>query len=62
MYISLVFGGEFLAQSLHLKSHQKCLAGIRSCLSVDQSSSSIFTESSFLSDSCLIHRDTVMIE
>ncbi len=24
-----VFGDEFLAQGLHLKSHQRCLAGIR---------------------------------
>ncbi len=61
MYISLVFGGEFLAQSLHLKSHQKCSDGMRTCLSANQSSSSIFTESSFLFDPCLIHRDTVML-
>ncbi len=27
MYKSLVFGDEFLAQGLHLKSHQKCSAG-----------------------------------
>ncbi len=26
---SLVFGDEFLAQGLHLKSHQRCSAGIR---------------------------------
>ncbi len=34
MYKSLVFGDECLAQGLHLKSHQKCSAGIgtaRSC-------------------------------
>ncbi len=63
MYKSLVFGDEFLAQSLHLKSHQKCSAGIRrTCLSADQSSSSTLTESSFLFDPCLIHRDTVMLE
>ncbi len=30
--------------------------------SADQSSSSTLTESSFLFDSCLIHRDTVMLE
>ncbi len=47
---------------LHLKSHQKCSAGIRTCLSADQSSSSTLTESSFLFDPCLIHRDTVMLE
>ncbi len=28
MYKSLVFGDEFLAQGLHLKSHQRCSAGI----------------------------------
>ncbi len=33
-----------------------------SCVSADQSSSSTLTESSFLFDSCLIHRDTVMLE
>ncbi len=37
---SLVFGDEFLAQGLHLKSHQRCSDGIRSWLSADQSSSS----------------------
>ncbi len=31
-------------------------------LSADQSSSSTLTESSFLSDPCLIHRDTVVLE
>ncbi len=31
-------------------------------LGLDQSSSSTLTESSFLFDSCLIHRDTVMLE
>ncbi len=56
MYKSLVFGDEYLAQGLHLKSHQKCSAGIRTRLSADQSSSSTLTESSFLFDSCLIHR------
>ncbi len=55
---SLVFVDEFLAQGLHLKSHQRCSAGIRA----DQSSSSTLTESSFLFDPCLIHRDTVMLE
>ncbi len=62
MYKSLVFGDEYLAQALHLKSHQKCSAGIRTCLSVDQSSSSTLTESSFVFDPCLIHRGTVMLE
>ncbi len=52
----------FLAQGLHLKSHQRCSAGIRTWLSADQSSSSTLTESSFLFDPCLIHRDTVMLE
>ncbi len=61
-HMSLVFGDEFLAQGLHLKSHQKCLDGIRTCLSADQLSSSTLTESSFLFDPCLIHRDTVMLE
>ncbi len=68
MYQSLVFveesGDHFgvLAQVLHLKSHQRCSAGIRTWLSADQSSSSTLTESSFLFDSCLIHRGTVMLE
>ncbi len=62
MYKALVFGDEFLAQGLHLKSHQRCSAGIRTCLSADQSSSSTLTESSFLFDTCLIHRDTVVLE
>ncbi len=48
MYKSLVFGGEFLAQGLHLMSHQKCSSGIRTWLSADQSSSSTRTESLFL--------------
>ncbi len=30
---------EFLAQGLHLKSHQRCSAGIRTWLSADQSDS-----------------------
>ncbi len=59
---SLVFGDEILAQGLHLKSHQRCSAEIRTCLSADQSSSSTLTESSFLFDPCLIHRDTAMLE
>ncbi len=59
---SLVFGDEFLAQCLHLKSHQRCSAGIRTWLSADQSSSSTRTESSFIFDPCLIHRDTVILE
>ncbi len=46
-----VIGDEFLVQGLHLKSHQKCSAGIRTCLSADQSSSSTLTESSFLFES-----------
>ncbi len=57
MYKSLVFGDEFLAQGLHLKSHQRCSAGIRTWLSADQSSSSTLTESSFLFDPCFIHRN-----
>ncbi len=60
--MSLVFGDESLAQGLHLKSHQKCSAGIRTWLSADQSRFSTLTESSFLFDPCLIHRDTVMLE
>ncbi len=32
--VSLVVGDGFLAQSLHLKSHQRCSAGIRSWLSL----------------------------
>ncbi len=44
------------------KVTQRCSAGIRTCLSADQSSSSTLTESSFLFDPCLIHRDTVMLE
>ncbi len=55
-------GDEFWAQGLHLKSHQRCSDGIRTWLSADQSSSSTLTESSFLFDPCLIHRDTVMLE
>ncbi len=35
MHMSLVFGDEFLAQGLHLKSHLKCSAGIRTWLSAD---------------------------
>ncbi len=53
MHKSLVFGDEFVS---HLKSHR----GVQ--LGLDQSSSSTLTESSFLFDSCLIHRDTVMLE
>ncbi len=33
MYKSLVFGDEFLAQGLLVKSHQRCSAGIRTLLS-----------------------------
>ncbi len=58
MYKSLVFGDEFLSQVLHLKSHQRCSAGIRTCLSADQSSSSTLTESSFLFDPCLLYTET----
>ncbi len=29
MYMSLEFGDEFVSQGLHLKSHQRCSAGIR---------------------------------
>ncbi len=61
-YKSMLFVDAFLAQGMHLKSHQRCSAGIRTCLSADQSSSSTLTESSFLFDPCLIHRDTVMLE
>ncbi len=45
-----MFGDEFLAQGLHLKSHQRCSAGIRTWLSADQSSSSTLTQSSFIFD------------
>ncbi len=62
MYMSLVFGDEFLAQGLHLKSHQRCSAGIRTWLFADESSFSTLTESSFLFDPCLIHIGTVMFE
>ncbi len=41
----LVFGDEFLAQGLHLQSHQRCSAGIRTWFYADQSSSSTLTES-----------------
>ncbi len=39
-----VIGDTFLAQGLHLKSHQRCSAGIRTWLSAEQSSSSTLTE------------------
>ncbi len=45
MYKSLVFGDEFLAQGLHLQSHQRCSIGIRTWLSAFKSSSSTLTES-----------------
>ncbi len=61
-YVQVIGVWQFLAQDLHLKSHQRCSAGIRTCLSADQSSSSTLTESSFLFYPCLIHRDTVMLE
>ncbi len=51
-----------VATVLHLKSHQRCSAGIRTWLSADRSSSSTLTESSFLFDPCRIHRGTVMLE
>ncbi len=47
-------GDEFVA---HLKVTQRWFI----CFLPDQSSSSTLTESSFLFDSCLIHRDTVML-
>ncbi len=53
---------DFFAQGLHLKSQQRCSAGIRTWLSADQSNSSTLTESSFMFDPCLIHRGTVMLE
>ncbi len=48
----------------HTHTHTKnmTIVVIRTCLSADQSSSSTLTESSFLFDSCLIHRDTVMLQ
>ncbi len=52
-----VFGDEFLAQVLHLKSHQRCSAGIRTCILVYT-----LSESLFLFDHCFIHRSTVMLE
>ncbi len=45
MYKSLVFGDDFLAQGLRLKSHQKCSAMIKTWLSADQSSSSTLIQS-----------------
>ncbi len=44
----MAFGDEFLAQGLHLKSHQRCSAAIRTWLSADQSNSSTLTESHHL--------------
>ncbi len=35
MYKSLVFGDEFLAQGLLVKSHQRCSAGVRTLLSAN---------------------------
>ncbi len=35
MYKSLVFGDEFLAQGLHLQSHQRCSTGIRTWFYAD---------------------------
>ncbi len=58
MYKSLVFSNTFLAQGLHLKSHQK----VFSCFLQTSQVLPHLTESSFLFDSCLIHRDTVMLE
>ncbi len=62
IYIYTLLGDEFLAHGLHLKSHKRCSAGIRTWLSADQSSSSTLTESSFLFYPCLIHRGSVMLE
>ncbi len=62
LVVMVIVGDEFLAQGLYLKSQQRCSAGIRTCLSAEQSSSSTLTESSFLFDPCPIHRDTVMLE
>ncbi len=50
MYKSLVFGDDFLSLKVTVD------------VSADQSSSSTLTESSFLFDPCLIHRDSVMLE
>ncbi len=44
MYKSLVFDDEFLAQGLHLKSHQRCSAGIGTWLSADLLSSSTLNQ------------------
>ncbi len=60
MYKSLVFVDAFLSQGLHLKSHQRCSAAIRTWLSAEQSSSSTPTESSLLFDPCLIHNSKKM--
>ncbi len=63
MYKSLVFSDEFLAQGLHLQSHQRCSAGIRTWFYADQSSSSTLTESIILFfEPSLIHRGIVMLE
>ncbi len=59
MYKSLVFGDEFLAQGLHVKSYQRCSAGIRTWLSADQSSSSTLTESSFLFEILGLYTETL---
>ncbi len=58
---TLVFGDEFLAHSLYLKSHQMCSAGMRTWLSGDQPGSSTLTESIIYFFN-LIQRGTVMLE
>ncbi len=52
---SLVFGDEFWAQGLHLKSHQRCSAGIRTWFYVDQVLPHWLNQS-FLLEPCLIRR------
>ncbi len=60
MYKLLVFGDEFLAQGLYLKSHQKELAGIRTCFLQTSQVLPHWLNHHF-SDPCLIHRYTVML-
>ncbi len=52
---SLVFGDEFWAQGLHLKSHQRCSAGIRTWFYADQVLPHWLNQS-FLLEPCLIRR------
>ncbi len=61
MYVCMSHLLEFLAHGLYLKSHQRCSPVIRTCLSADQSSSFTLTESSFLSDPCLIHVTVLLV-